>query len=237
MTPRDGRARECSSGPGRPVEDRLVSLLIDGAAAHRSSCRCTCSTIRSSADAASSRRLSAASTCVHPRSPNESAQRRRSVARPSCSTGVAELRSAPAVFTYAHAKYMIIDDTVGVIMSMNFNSTAARWTARAQLRLRRSRSRRRRRSRSASSRSDWALARRATAAATPANLACTRPHRVAETTRAQRVLDLAQRRAAPALDIEALYVVDNSAVRSAGRTQAAETRRRASCASSPRRPG
>jgi phosphatidylserine/phosphatidylglycerophosphate/cardiolipin synthase-like enzyme len=44
--------------------------------------------------------------------------------RPRLAAGEVPTRDATALFTYAHAKYMVIDGSAAVIMSMNFNADA-----------------------------------------------------------------------------------------------------------------
>ena len=55
--------------------------------------------------------------------PGESANK---AVRPMFQAQGVPLRDAPAIYTYAHAKYMVIDHTTAVIMSMNFNPDAMR---------------------------------------------------------------------------------------------------------------
>jgi phosphatidylserine/phosphatidylglycerophosphate/cardiolipin synthase-like enzyme len=120
--------------------------------------------------------------------------------RPIFTSGGVAWKNAPALFTYAHAKYIIVDKTQVAIMSMNFNVDAMlnernygvidrdpEDIADVQ----------------AIFEYDWAVASGATSVA-PANLACTRLV-VSPTNSKQRLVDHINS-AQATLDVEVMYI-------------------------------
>lgn len=114
-----------------------------------------------------------------------------------------QVRSAATMYTFSHAKYLIVDHATAVIMSMNFNTDAMKTernygmidtdiedVADVQ----------------AIFETDWALA--AGQPATQPNLACTRLV-VSPTNAEQRELELIGR-ATTTLDVEAFYISDTT---------------------------
>jgi phosphatidylserine/phosphatidylglycerophosphate/cardiolipin synthase-like enzyme len=112
-------------------------------------------------------------------------------------------RNTPPIYSYSHAKYFVIDDEIGVIMSMNFNTGAMNYERNYGfidqdpddvadlMRI---------------FTMDWAAAGNQTPR--PANLACTRLIVSPDNSR-QRVLDFIGG-AKTTLDVEAMYVTDSS---------------------------
>lgn len=123
--------------------------------------------------------------------------------KPTLTAGGVNWKNAPSLYSFAHAKYLIVDKTQGVIMSMNWNVDAMRNERNYGLvdrdpediaDLQRIFD------------ADWALA--AGTSTTPADLACTRLI-VSPTNAKTRLLELINS-AKTSLDVEVMYISEVS---------------------------